>query len=159
MSTFQHTIPPSTLEQIGDMTVSFGHLEFQMRWVFTYLVNQSAIVGAILASPLSFRSLRDVLSSLYKERFGENKLYSELEDLLKEAAKLEQERNAITHSEWLAGNRRHKITSRQKGGVKFHLQEYSEKDLPEFNQRIKRLTGQFIDFYKKLPDRIPAQTE
>ena len=71
MSTFQHTIPSSTLEQIGDMTVSFGHLEFQMRWVLTYLVNQSAILGAILASPLSFRSLRDVLSSLYKVRFGE----------------------------------------------------------------------------------------
>jgi hypothetical protein len=66
MSTFQHAVSTPMLEEIGDMTVSFGHLEFQMQEVFKYLVDQSAIVGAILASPLSFRSLRDVLSSSTK---------------------------------------------------------------------------------------------
>ena len=148
------------LEQIGDMTVCFGHLDFQMQEVFKYLVDQSAIVGAILASPLSFRSLRDVLSSLYKERFGEDQLYLELIDLLREAAETEQQRNMITHSAWLAGHTpatitRHKIISRQKGGFRAQFEQYSRKDLSAFNQRIKRVTGKFKDFYDKLPAKLP----
>jgi hypothetical protein len=161
MSTFNHVIPPAILVQIGDMTVSFGLLEFHMRWIFVYLVNQSAIIGEVLASYLSFRNLRAALSSLYKERFGENVLYSELKDLLAEAATIEQERNTITHSSWLAGQTamtvtRHKVIAHQKAGFKAEFQQYSERDLLAFNQRIQNLAGKFVDFYHKLPDEIPS---
>ena len=144
------------LVQIGDMTVSFGHLEFQMRCIFVYLVNQSAIIGEVLGSYLSFSNLRAALSTLYEERFGDNTLFAELKDLLREAANIEQERNAITHSLWLAGATRHKVTAREKTGFRAQFEQYSEEDLSTFNQRIKDITGKFVDFYNKLPDKIPS---
>ena len=150
------------LVQIGDMTVSFGHLEFWMRYIFTYLVNQSAIVGEILASYLSFSNLRAGIISLYEERFASDELFGELKKPLKEAAAIEQERNAITHSSWLAGktpttSTRHKVTAREKSGFKKQTEQYSEHDLFEFNQRIKELTNEFIDFYAKLPQKLPLR--
>jgi hypothetical protein len=156
---YQHPVPPAMLKQIGDMTVSFVHLEFHMRLVFVYLVNQSAIVGEILGTYLSFSNLRAALSALYVQRFGEDERFSELTDLLHEAAKIEQERNAITHSAWIGGHTplmitRHKVTAREKRGFKQQDEQYSEEKLLAFNQRIQRLTTNVIEFYRKLPDQI-----
>jgi hypothetical protein len=158
---YQHVVPPAMLKQIGDMTVSFGHLEFHMRLIFVYLVNQSAIIGEVLASYLSFTNLRAAINTLYEQRFGRDTLYSELKDLLREAAEIEQERNAITHSAWIAGNTRqtitrHKVTARGTKGLKKHSEQYSEQKLSAFNQRINVLTDKFVEFYfKKLPNEIP----
>jgi len=161
MSTFIHGILPDQLVQIGDMTVSFAHLEFQMQTIFGVLVNQSARVGRILGSYLPFRNLRAALSSLYKERFGEDALYLELKELLAEAAKLEEERNQITHSLWIAGRTpstitRHKVTAQKKRGLNAEFKQYSKDDLSAFVESIQRLTGKFVDFYHKLPDKIPS---
>ena len=148
------------LRQIGDMTVSFGLLEFQMQEILVYLVNQSAIIGRVLGSYLSFSNLRAALSTLYEERFDADELFLELKDLLKEATSIEQERNAITHSYWIGGKTpltitRHKVTARERSGFNPQFQEYSEEKLSAFNQRIKDLTGKFVDFYNKL-DKIPS---
>ncbi len=161
MGTMSHFVPPAILVQIGDMTVSFALLEFEMRKVFIYLVNQSAHVGEILGSYLSFSNLRAAIISLYKERFGEDALYSDLRVLVSEAQKIEEERNTITHSLWGAGANRFlaqriKITAREKKGLKIQLKPYSEDDLSAFYQRIRELSGAFGDFYTKLPDEIPA---
>jgi len=161
MSTFKHVIPPDQLVRIGDMTVSFALLEFQMQYIFVVLVNRSVRVGRILGSYLSFSNLRAALNSLYKERFGEDALYSELRDLLAEAAGIEQKRNAITHSLWVAGQTtstitRHKVTAREKRGFKAEFEQNSEDDLSAFVQSIQCLAGKFVDFYHKLPDELPS---
>jgi hypothetical protein len=161
MSTLKHVIPRDHLVRIGDMTVSFAILEFQMLSIFVVLVNQSARVGHILGSYLSFSNLRAALSSLYKERFGEDVLYSELKDLLAQAAQVEQERNMITHSLWAAGQTsstitRHKVTAREKRGFKAEFKQYSKNDLSAFVESIRGLAGKFVDFYHKLPDKIPS---
>jgi hypothetical protein len=148
------------LLQIGDMTVSFGHLEFWMRNLFVYLVNQSSIIGQILGSYLRFSDLSAAISTLYEERFGGDELLSELKELLKEAAGIEQERNAITHSFWLAGQTsetitRHKVTARSRSGFRLQMEQYREEDLLKFNESIKELTGKFLEFHNKLPNKIP----
>jgi hypothetical protein len=162
MSTLAHVIPERLLVQIGDMTVSFGLLEFQMRQIFVYLVNQSAHVGEILGSYLSFGNLRAAIISLYKERFGEDPLYPELRNLLIQAQKIEEERNAITHSLWGGGSNpftaiRFKVTAREKKGLTTVSKDYTEDDLSVFNQRIRDLGGAFVDFYDKLPPKVPAK--
>ena len=161
MSTFAHVIPSEQLVHIGDMTVSFAHLEFQMKTIFVVLVNQSARIGNILASFLSFSNLQAALNSLYKERFGEDALYAELKNLLAETAKVEQERNVITHSLWAAGQTtstitRHKVTARGKAGFKAEFKQYSKDDLAAFVNSIQCLAGKFVDFYHKLPAKIPS---
>jgi len=161
MSTFEHVIPSEQLVHIGDMTVSFAHLEFQMKTMFVVLVNQSARIGNILGSYLSFRNLRAALGSLYRERFGEDTLYMELKELLAEAGRLEEERNQITHSLWIAGETpstitRHKVTAYGKAGFKPEFKQYSDGDLSDLVQRIQDLGGRFVDFYHKLPDNIPS---
>jgi len=157
---YNHIVPPAMLKQIGDMTVSFGHLEFYMRLIFVYLVNQSAIVGEILGSYLSFGNLRAALNGLHKQRFGKDPLFSELQGLLGEAEAIERERNLITHSAWIGGHTaltitRHKITARGKKGFKQDDQQYNQEQLSAFNQRIKDLSGKFIEFYSKLPNEVP----
>jgi hypothetical protein len=92
MAVFTHTVPPKFLMQIGDMTVSFATLEFMMQQIFLVLVGQSAVVGMILGSFLSFKNLGSAINSLHRARFGEDGLYSELKDLLAQAAKLEEDR-------------------------------------------------------------------
>jgi len=161
MSSFAHNIGPAHLVHIGDMTVSFAHLELQMKMIFFVLVNQPARIGSILGSYLSFRMLRDAIRTLYLERFGEDPRYPALKELLAEAEKLEGERNRITHSLWMATDNpdalvQHKVTARGQHGLTVEFKEYPKDKLANFVEDIKKLTGKFIDFYHNLPDKIPS---
>lgn len=55
---FEHPVPKHLLTPIGDMTVSFAALELHMQAVLIFLVDQTARIGHILASQLSFTRLR-----------------------------------------------------------------------------------------------------
>jgi hypothetical protein len=159
VSSFTHNIGPDHLVHIGDMTVSFAHLELQMKMILFVLVNQPARIGSILASYLSFRMLRDAIRSLYLERFGEDPLYPELKELLAEAETLEGERNRITHSLWMATDNpealvQHKVTARGQHGLNVEFKEYPKEKLAGFVQDIQKLTGGFVDFYNKLPSIV-----
>jgi hypothetical protein len=163
MADYNHVIPANMLVQIGDMTVSFGHLEFHMQEILIYLLDQSTHMGRAVASYLSFKRLRAALSTLFEQCFGTDELLLELRELLKQAASVEQERNAITHSAWMGSYtplniRRFKVTGHEKGGYKKQFEEYSEDRLLEFNERIKNLTSKFIDFRKRLPAKVPDST-
>ena len=127
MSPMQHPVPKELLVHIGDMTVSFAMLELYLQELMRILLgDESPRIGYIVSSHLSFRNLRAVAISLYKERYGEDGAYSELADLLREAGKLEDERNLITHSIWgfgddVASIKRIKITAHQNGDSNFTI--------------------------------------
>jgi hypothetical protein len=76
---------------------------------------------------------------------------------MKRAAKIEEERNNITHSFWGAGEvpgtiKRLKITAQVKRGLYFDNKVYDEKMLNDFAVSIRQLidTDEFIIFYQAL---------
>lgn len=122
------------------MTVSFAALELHMQAVLIFLVDQTARIGHILASQLSFTRLRVAILALHKEQYGENSDYLKLKDFMKRAAKIDEERNNITHSFWGAGEipgtiKRLKITTQVKRGLYFDNKVYDEKMLNDFGGR------------------------
>ncbi|MQB02032.1 MAG: hypothetical protein GEU78_17520 [Actinobacteria bacterium] len=152
---FEHPVPKNLLTPIGDMTVSFAALELHMQAVFIFLVDESARIGHILASQLSFARLRTSILALHKERYGENSDYLKLKDFMARAAKIEEERNNITHSFWGAGELpdtiiRLKITVHSKRGLNSDNKVYSESMLNDFAASIRQLTDEFIEFYVAL---------
>ncbi len=153
--TFQHSVPRHLLTPIGDMTVSFAALELHMQAVLIFLLDQTARIGHILASQLSFTRLRATILALHKERYGENSDYLKLKEFMTRAANIEEERNRITHSFWGAGEipgtiRRLKITAHVKHGLNFENKVYDEKMLNHFAESIRQLTDEFIIFYEAL---------
>lgn len=85
----------------------------------------------------------------------------ELRDLLAQASKLEEdpqphyEFGMDSSSEGFVITR-HKVTGRGKLGFKATFKNYSKDDLSDFVQSIKVLTGKFVDFYQKMPEKIPS---
>ena len=150
--TFEHSVPKNILTVIGDMTVSFAALEFNMQVILVVLINQSARIGSILASQLNFSRLRASIISLYKERYGEDDQFQRLQRLMATAAKIEIERNLITHSFWGMGDtpgfiKRTKMTAREKRGFHIEFKEYNEQHLTAFVESIRELTDDVLDFY------------
>lgn len=87
-------------------------------------MDQTARIGHILASQLSFTRLRVAILALHKEQYGENSDYLKLKAFMKRATTIEEERNNITHSFWAAGEipgtiKRLKITTQVKHGLLF----------------------------------------
>lgn len=149
-------IPSELLVHIGDMTVSFALLEFQMQLIFITLVNESARIGHILACSLSFRSLRATIISLYRERHGTEAGYLQLRALMGKAARIEEERNQITHSIWAADKTtgsitRTKMTAQEKHGFRTHFKEYDAASLSDLANRIQVLAEDMLNFYILLP--------
>jgi len=147
----RHPVPDNLLTQIGDMTVSFASLEFHMQLMFVNLLKQSARIGHILASQLTFTRLRASLISLYKERYGEDTDFHLLKDLMVKAGKIEEERNLITHSIWGRGETsgsitRIKLTAREKRGFHAEYKQYDEKLFREFVANMQKLTEEIFLF-------------
>ena len=157
----KHPVPIKLLTQIGEMTVSFAMLESNIQALLGSLIQEHQRIGQILAAQLSFKMLRATVSSLYRERHGEDNDFKTLKNLLRNAGKIEQERNKIIHSIWGAGKtvdtiKRLKITSREKHGFQFQSEDYDEKKFIVFNKKIKKLTLNFITLSIALIDNGKA---
>jgi hypothetical protein len=152
----QHPVSKELLVHIGDMTVSFAMLELYLQELMNVLLlDESPRIGHIVSSHLSFRSLRAVTISLYKERYGEDSRYSELKNLLHEAGDLEEERNLITHSIWgfgddLASIKSIKIRAHQRHGLQFQSKDYDSTALSAFVTRIRGLAEKIALFGNNL---------
>jgi len=151
----QHPVPQKLLKQLGDMTVSFAMLESQMQTLLGSLIREHQTVGQILASQLSFAKLRATVVSLYLDRHGDDGDFKTLRKLLNRAGKIEDERNRLTHSVWGAGNTpdditQMKITCRERRGYHFESQQWDEARFVAFNESIKRLAFEFLQFWTQL---------
>lgn len=159
-SVLKHPVPSKHLEKIGDITVSFALLENQIQffiWSLLGLTPRIQRIGQIITSELSFKKLRAVLISLYKETYGENDNYKKMRDLMNRAGKIEEKRNQITHSLWGAGKdidsvTRIKTTAKEKCGLRFKFECVTVNDLAKIAGDIKKLAAEIQDFNLALLD-------
>ena len=147
----QHPVPPNLLVHFGDITVSFALLEDSLQHLVFVLIGDFR-TGQIITAELSFKNLRALLISLYKERHGENVDFPALRELVKRAAQAEETRNQITHSIWAAGDAadritRIKTTAKESRGFHFHAEGWSESDLAKVALELKTLAGDIQAFW------------
>ena len=147
----QHPVPEPHLKSIGDITVSFALLESEIQSLIGSLILEHQRIGQIITAELSFKNLRSLLVSLYKERHGKDSDFKKLQDLMKQAAQIEDKRNSITHSIWAVGKdkehiTRMKTTAKEKHGVRFKFEQVSLQALQDFADRIKLLAEEILCF-------------
>lgn len=154
----QHAAPDNHLKAIGDITVSFAMLEFQIQNLIGSLIYEHQRIGQIITAELSFKNLRALLISLYLERHGEDDDFSNLREFMKRAGQAEDKRNLIMHSVWAAGKdkdhiTRIKTTAKEKHGIRFKFEEVSAESLNEFAKEIKILAEELQRFQLDLLSR------
>ncbi len=156
-------VPSKYLEKIGDITVSFASLENEIEFFIWALLESNHSIGQIITAELSFKKLRAVLVSLYKERYGENNNYKKLIDLMNRAGKIEEKRNQITHSLWGSAIdlrtgkdidivARLKTTAKEKFGLRSIIETFTVSDLSKIARDIKKLAAEIQDFNHALLD-------
>lgn len=146
-----HSVPESTLIQIGDISVSFSLLESIIQLLAGSLISHELRIGQIVSAELSFRNLRALTISLYLERFGEDNEVTKIKDLMKRAGRIEDKRNQIIHSLWIVGIdedhvTRIKGTAKEKHGFKIQEQDMNSSELREIADEIKQLSKDMQDF-------------
>lgn len=152
-----HPVPSEHLIQIGDTTVSFALLEMTLQTLTGSLINEHQRVGQIITAEVSFKNLRALLLSLYRERHGEDVDYTKLKSLMNEAGEIEEIRNQIIHSVWASGKDKNhitriKTTAKEKHGLKFQFQEMSVNDLSYFVKRIRNCASEIQKLHSNLID-------
>jgi hypothetical protein len=148
----QHPVPEQLLARIGDITVSFALLELTIQSLAGSMLQEHQRIGQIITAELSFQKLRALVTSLYRDRHGEDADFKTLRELMKRAAQLEGERNQITHSIWAAGDSsetvtRIKTTAKEKRGIQFDFQNVSADDLGAVADEIKTLAEDIQRFW------------
>ena len=154
----QHPVPDTHLKEIGDITVSFAMLEFQIQNLIGSLIYEHQRIGQIITAELSFKNLRALLISLYLERHGEDDDFKNLRNFIKQAGQVEEKRNQIMHSVWAAGKdkehiTRFKTTAKEKHGIRFKFEEVSAEDLSNFAKEIKVLAEELQRYQLDLLSR------
>jgi len=127
--TLEHPVPQRLLIHIGDIVVSFALLTSTIQILIGSLIREHQRIGRIITAELSFRNLRALAISLYKERHGEDADFTTLRELMNRADDLESKRNTVVHSTWAAGDMvdtttRLKTTAKQKARTQFRLRGY-----------------------------------
>jgi len=154
-SVMQHPVSEKLLVQIGDITVSFALLESIIQILVGSFLAEHQRIGQIITAELSFKNLRALTKSLYKERHGEDTDFGILRELMKRAANLEGKRNLITHSVWAAGDTadtvtRIKMTAKETGGLSFQVKKFGENDLKAVAHDLKELSAEILEFMQRL---------
>lgn len=148
----QHPVPENHLKSIGDITVSFALLEFQLQMLIGSLLNERQRIGQVITAELSFKGLKALLVSLYIERHGKDDAdFEQLKDLINRCGQAEEKRNQITHSIWGAGKdadhiTRIKTTAKEKHGIRFQFEDVSSQNLEDFAVEIKKLAHELQTF-------------
>jgi hypothetical protein len=147
----QHPVPDEHLKHIGDITVSFALLESVLRSVAHTLLGTSQQLGQIVTAEISFKALRALTISLYLQQRGKDTNFELLTKLMKRAADVEDKRNTITHSVWLAGKdksiSRIKTTAKERYGIRFNFESVTSEHLAGLAKDIKVLAYEIQDFY------------
>jgi len=147
----EHPVPLNLIEKIGDIVVSFTLLEDVVQSLTYSLITENQQIGRIIIAGRSFRSLRELLISIYVEKFGKDEEYDELRKLLKRTNKIEEKRNQIVHSVWAAGGTKESIhriksTIREKTGYQKIFENVTEEDLVNISDETKKIAYEISIF-------------
>ena len=139
------------LAAIGAVTVQFAVLENHLEMaIWTLLVGTNMSdqpTGRIVTSELSFQKSVHLFAALHRHRFpGERE--EQLKSLCKKLRQIEDERNVIAHSTWLAGEEGKivRFKSTAKGVLKAKFEHLSLADTKAIATRIHSAAEDVFNF-------------
>ena len=146
-----HEVPPEHLRLLGDMTVTFGIIHFQLMILVQNVIGLDKMWKQAITAELSLAQLRSMALSIYRARFGEDSDFLRLRDLITRSETLEQRRNSITHSLWTVGQdmtqtSRLKITAKQNRGLKHIFEDMTQATLLEDVANFHKLADDLSKF-------------
>jgi hypothetical protein len=145
MGSLSSPVSDKHLNALGRVTAYFSQLEDELCRLAWSLLGAEPAVGQIVTAELSFKGLLNLIGCLGQHRFADQPLMTQLEDALKRAVQVEEERNVLIHSAWFAGEtndqvHRIKITAKRKSGRRVQIEQVQPQDIEEVAQRIAETT-------------------
>ncbi len=140
------------LKQLGRVTVNFQLMEVYISFFLWALVDsEDQGKGQILTSKMPFSRICDVALALMKRKFADNHVdvVRRIEQHIKKASQLEQDRNTMLHSVWAVGTaedpstRLKYIISRRKG-FEVVVEQVSPGDIQSIADDMKKLSEEFL---------------
>jgi len=152
----QHPVSKEHLIEIGNITVYFALFENEFKEFFselTQLKDNKLRISIIIASELSIRQLFQLVNSIYIEVYGKDSNYNEFIEIIRQAERVNDKRNLITHSIWGAGKEnaitRIKIKNARKG-TDFQAESYFANDIAIIAKEIDDVKMKLQDFRIKV---------
>ena len=155
---YQHEIKDESLREIGHIAVSFSLLEEILRFLVIALINEPQRIAVVITSELSFKDLKALVVSIFKEKLGEGAGFEQLKKLIKQITAMEDERNRIFHSGWGTSDdrpeviSRNKDTAKEKHGLRFVFEDYTLEKLRQIGNAMLALAGDIEEFQQSLID-------
>ncbi len=146
-----HQVPLGHLRLLGDMSVTFGIIHFQLMTLVQQIIGLDKMWKQAITAELSLAQLRSIALSVYRARFGEDSDFLKLRELITRSEALEQRRNSITHSLWTVGQdmtqtSRLKVTAKQNRGLKHTFEDMTEASLLEEIANFHKLADDLTTF-------------
>src|SRR5437868_3178594 len=139
---------------LGKICVEFQRLETHLKAATGLLLEPTdPQVGMIVMAQLSFRTIIDLLYSLYHYRFEnqlEDKELEKLKKYLGECLDFEQRRNRLIHSHWMPdlegwkGAVRTKHTAKKGKGLEFQKETLSQSAFEELAKGFQDLRETYL---------------
>lgn len=155
----QHNVPDEMLAAIGDMTVSFSLVEQMMAHFCDGFVQGPQRTSQMAFTLLSFRNLRTLAGALYREIFEEDDGFKTLKLILTRAARLEETRNRLIHSEWIgqleasSSALREKSVCRETRGFTKDRESVQASSLRETALEMRLLARELLSFHLEMIDK------
>ena len=146
-----HEVPAEHLRLLGDMTVTFGLIHFQLMTIAHCVIGLDRPWEQAITAELSLAQVRSIILSVYRKKYGEDADFPRLKELVQRSESLEQRRNTITHSLWTVGadmtqTSRLKITAKQNSGLKHVFEDMTEASLSNEVQKFHELSDDLRTF-------------
>lgn len=149
------------LVKIGRITVQFALLERDLIELTHHLLGAPEAIARCVTSELSLRGITQLAASLLRSRYPEEVETFRL--LLKDVARCEERRNAITHSRYGSSHNeageevvvRTKYSAKQTKGLSFHREVMTVSDLAAIADEIAIATFEIEAFRRRIGSNYP----
>jgi hypothetical protein len=142
------------LRALGSVVVSFQSAEVFIGEIGCRLISENDAVGRIALSNLSFRNLCEASLALFRHRCKDQQMVDQLEKLVTQALKLEQERNTFMHSSWgtspeMGGTFRLKRKLDRKSGLRTVLARINVGEVQKVAKELEDLSSALASFLRQ----------
>jgi hypothetical protein len=145
------------LRALGRITANFQLLEMLLALWTGVLIKTDQAAGFMITSQLSFRRLCALMGTMFRHRIVEVEARSVMERLLKQAAQIEERRNAFVHSTWSNPDQQSKTARGKiilsKDGVRVHTEKLSSDEMNHVGDSISELIKELNAFMSDLQQR------
>lgn len=135
---------------LGALVIDLSLLHFLLERYFWTLTGNDEVSGGILTRNLTFAGLLEKMEEIAKHRIRDVAQLKTLVSILRDTAKLNEERNGLVHALWVIDDNEPVFCLRRKKGKPDEVAPAPE-NIDELVQKVLDVTIEFIDYKKRIP--------